>query len=101
MGFPGFELLLDGFDWREGADFELALEQGFEIGHGREELFLGRFRHAVGEEDAVEMVGLVLDGAGGGIDVDDQSGSVGGFFGARGIWFHGERVGTRAEQGAM
>jgi hypothetical protein len=26
---------------------------------------------------------------------------VGGFFGARGIWFHGERVGTRAEQGAM
>ena len=65
MGFPGFELLLDGFDWREGADFELALEQGFKIGHGREEFFLRGVGHAVGEEDAVEMVGLVLDGAGG------------------------------------
>jgi hypothetical protein len=26
---------------------------------------------------------------------------VGRFLGARGIWFHGERVGTRAEQGAV
>ncbi len=59
-----------------------------------------------GEERAAGFGGAggvfaALDGAGGGIDVDDQSGSVGGFFGARGIWFHGERVGTRAEQGAM